>query len=522
VTSFLAFIFVLGVLVFVHELGHFLAARRIGVRVLTFSLGFGPKILSFKRGDTEYCVSAIPLGGYVKMAGENPDDARTGAADEFLSKSKWERFQVLIMGPVMNLVLAIVVMALVLYQGAPQAAFSSRPPVIGSVESGSVAESAGIRPGDLVVSVDGREVETWDRFAMAIGTKANRQVSLVLVRHGKPLNLQLTPRPVDKFETGQIGVGPERRPQVAGLESGGPAEQAGLRTGDVIIAANGVAVSTDTRFIEIIEAQGTRPLAIDIERDGQRQTITLTPRIEAIVRIGATISAGVGRAQVAGLVSGGPAEQAGLRTGDLIVAAEGEQVSTDTRFIEIIRAHGTKPLAIEIERDGQRRTITVTPRSEDVVDIGANLRPIETISIKPGIAEAFKLSVERNWEWTALIFETIQGLITRETPVKQLMGPVGIAGLSGEAAEAGWIQLFTVMALISLNLGIMNLMPIPVLDGGHIAILAVEGLSRRDFSMKVKEKMLLAGFVLLVTLMVTVIYNDLTRVTWIEPLMPWR
>src|SRR5512134_109633 len=167
-TTIWAFLLVLGVLVFVHELGHFLAARRIGVRVLTFSLGFGPKLLSFKRGDTEYCVSAIPLGGYVKMAGENPDDARTGAADEFLSKSKWERFQVLIMGPVMNLALAIVVMALVLYQGAAQAAFSSRPAVIGSIEPDSVAAAAGIRRGDLIVSVDGKTTDTWDRFALAV------------------------------------------------------------------------------------------------------------------------------------------------------------------------------------------------------------------------------------------------------------------------------------------------------------------------------------------------------------------
>ena len=120
-TTILSFLFVLGVLIFVHELGHFLMARRIGVRVLTFSLGFGPKLLSFKRGDTEYCISAIPLGGYVKMAGENPDDGPTGASDEFLSKTKWQRFQVLIMGPVMNLVLALIVMAVVLYQGAPRA-----------------------------------------------------------------------------------------------------------------------------------------------------------------------------------------------------------------------------------------------------------------------------------------------------------------------------------------------------------------------------------------------------------------
>src|SRR5262245_25383752 len=173
VTTILAFLFVLGVLVFVHELGHFIAARRIGVRVLTFSLGFGPKLLSFKRGDTEYCVSAIPLGGYVKMAGENPDDARTGAPDEFLSKSKWERFQVLIMGPIMNLALAIIVMALVLYQGAQVPVFNKRPAVIGSIQPDSVAAAAGIQPGDHVVSVDGREIEDWEDLVMAVGTKAN-------------------------------------------------------------------------------------------------------------------------------------------------------------------------------------------------------------------------------------------------------------------------------------------------------------------------------------------------------------
>ena len=438
-TSILAFVFVLGVLVFVHELGHFLAARRIGVRVLTFSLGFGPKLLSFKRGDTEYCVSAIPLGGYVKMAGENPDDARTGAPDEFLSKSKWERFQVLIMGPVMNLALAIVVMALVLYQGAQVPAFSSRPALVGSVEAGSVAAAVGIQPGDQIVSVDGRNIEDWEDLVMAIGTKANREIPVTAIRDSKPIRFQLTPRAVDKYETGAIGVGPQLRPMVAALIPGEAADAAGLKRGDVIIAANG------------------------------------------------------------------------------------ERGISSERFIQIIQAHGSKPLEVVIERDGQPQTVIVTPKPhENTVRIGATVSPLETQMIEPGIAEAFKLSVERNWEWTVLIFETLKGLFTRDTSVKQLMGPVGIAGLSGEAANAGLIPLFTLMALISLNLGIMNLMPIPVLDGGHIAILAVEGLSRRDFSMKVKEKMLLAGFVLLVTLMVTVIYNDLTRVAWIEPLMPWR
>src|SRR6187551_2135796 len=144
VTTILAFLFVLGVLVFVHELGHFLAARRIGVRVLTFSLGFGPKLLKTKRGDTEYCVSLIPLGGYVKMAGESPDDPRSGAPDEFMSKSKWERFQVLIMGPLMNLILAVIVLAVVLAQGADVPAYQDQPPVIGGVTAGGPADRAGL------------------------------------------------------------------------------------------------------------------------------------------------------------------------------------------------------------------------------------------------------------------------------------------------------------------------------------------------------------------------------------------
>ena len=149
-TTLLAFAFVLGVLVFVHELGHFLAARWNGVRVLTFSLGFGPKLLKFRRGDTEYCLSAIPLGGYVKMAGENPEDPRSGQPDEFLSKTKWQRFQILIMGPAMNLILAVIVLAVVLMQGATVPAYMNKPAVVGVVEPGSPAEKAGVQPGDVI------------------------------------------------------------------------------------------------------------------------------------------------------------------------------------------------------------------------------------------------------------------------------------------------------------------------------------------------------------------------------------
>jgi regulator of sigma E protease len=433
------FILVLGVLIFVHELGHFLAARRIGVRVLTFSLGFGPKLLKYRRGDTEYCISAIPLGGYVKMAGENPEDTRTGASDEFLSKSKWQRFQVLIMGPVMNLALALIVMAFVLYQGADVPAFTQQAVVVGTVEADSPAQKAGILPGDHIIQVGTLPVETWEEFGLETVTKANRPVKLTLIRGGKTMEVEVTPVAVGKYEEGVTGVIPPLRPQVASVQPGEPAEAAGLRSGDVILGING------------------------------------------------------------------------------------EKPVVHARVIEIIRANEGKPLQFEIQRDGSMQMLTVTPKKTDnLVRIGAQIRELEVRIIQPNLLEAFALSAERNYDWAKLIVRTLVGLFTRDTPVKQLMGPVAIAGLSGEAAQAGWIQLFSLMAMISLNLGLLNLMPIPVLDGGHITILALEGLSRRDFSMKVKEKMLLGGFVLLLMLMVTVIYNDLARIQWIQKLMPWR
>ena len=437
--SILAFVFVLGVLIFVHELGHFLMARRIGVRVLTFSLGFGPKLLSFRRGDTEYCVSAIPLGGYVKMAGENPEDSRTGAADEFLSKTKWQRFQVLVMGPVMNIALAIIVLAVVLYQGAEVPAFQDQPVVVGGFDQQSPARDAGIQPGDRILMVNGEEVPTWERFQMAVVTQANRPVELVVDRGGKIERKQVTPTGLGKYQIGDIGVLPIRRPQIVSVTAGDPAEQAGLRAGDVIVGVAGETGPTRDRVIELIRASEGRPVPIEIERGGQRISVAITPKV----------------------------------IGD-------------------------------------------APR------IGAIIYPFEQRTVEPGPVEAIKLSFERNWESSRLIVQTLGGLFTRDTSVKQLMGPVAIADLSGTAASQGWVSLFSLMAMISLNLGLLNLMPIPVLDGGHIAILAMEGLARRDFSMRVKEKMLLAGFVLLLTLMVTVIYNDLTRVAWIERLMIWR
>jgi regulator of sigma E protease len=439
VTSLWAFLFVLGVLIFVHELGHFLMARRLGVRVLTFSLGFGPKLLKFTRGDTEYAISAIPLGGYVKMAGENPDDARSGRPDEFLSKTKWERFLVYIMGPAMNLLLAFVVTAAVLYQGAESPSYEQEPPVIGAVIENSPGARAGLRVGDRIVSVGGREMKTWDQFFIEIGTRASRETELVVDRGGREETIRVTPAPQTKYEVGEIGVLPKTRLQLAEVTPGMAADRAGLRRGDVIVALDG-------------------------KPDPEQQAL-----------------------------------------------------------IAYIKSNPNKPLRFSILRDGQPMDVTVTPEGDPgSALVGIRISPYEFRIIRPGFVEALRLSLVKNWEWTRLIFRTLGGLFTRETSVRQLMGPVGIAELSGGAAQLGWTHLFNLMAMISLNLGLLNLMPIPVLDGGHIFIMLLEGIARRDFSVRMKEKMLLAGFVVLMMLMVTVIYNDLMRVQWIERMIPWR
>jgi regulator of sigma E protease len=445
VTSILAFLFVLGVLVFVHELGHFLVARWHGVRVLTFSLGFGPKLLRWRRGDTEYCISAIPLGGYVKMAGEMGGDATAdfsvaleGKPDEFMSKTKWQRFQIFLAGPVMNILLAFVVMTFVLYSGASEPVYLEQPAKVGAVAPGSAAEKAGIKPGDVIVSVAGGPIQKWKQLDMAVLPRAGRELDIVVLRDRRQVTLRVTPDSRTKYEIGDLGVLPEMRPQIAQVHPGDPAERAGLKAGDVVLAVNG------------------RP----VERD---------------------------------------------------------------EMMKILRSSPAVTLSLTIEREGRRLDVPVTPMKKgDIGWIGVSISPLEERRIDPTFPQAVRLSVEQNLEWSTLIFQTLAGLFKGETSTKQLTGPIGIAELSGSAAQISAVALFSFMAMISLNLGILNLLPIPMLDGGHIFIMALEGVARRDFSLRVKEKLLMAGFVVIMALMVTVIYNDLTRIEWIERLMPWR
>ncbi len=403
-------------------------ARYHGVKVLTFSLGFGPKLLKWTRGNTEYCISGVPLGGYVKLAGESVEDDRTGAPDEFMSQSKWVRFQVYVMGPVMNIALALILTTIVLFNGADVPLYRSQPPVIGMLAAGSAAEKAGLQVNDRIVSIAGKATPTWDDVDMTVLPKAGREIAIVVDRGGQTVSTTITPASLTKYEMGDIGVGPQVRPQIAVLTPNGPAEKGGLKAGDVFVAVNG------------------------------------------------------------------------------------ERGLSQPKVIERIRANPKKPVEFLIARSGAEQTITITPNDNGGVgQIGAQITPYETKRIEPSFSQAIVMSGKQTWEQSTMILSTLKGLFTRDTPVKQLMGPVAIAELSGSAAQLGWIPLFGLMSMISLNLGLLNLLPIPVLDGGHIAILAMEGVARRDFSIKVKERILFAGFAVIMLLMVTVIYNDVAR-----------
>jgi regulator of sigma E protease len=355
------------------------------------------------------------------MAGENPDETRTGNPEEFLSRTKWERFQVLIMGPAMNLGLAFVLTAIVLYQGAQVPIFEDQPPVVGVVTEASPAAGTDIQPGDLVLSVDGRAVDTWQQFFVAVGSRPNREIAIVLRRNGLEITRQVTPIPAEdsRFEIGEIGLLPDVNPSIEALIAGGAAEKAGLKAGDVVVAIDGKPITFTSHLRDAISSRPEQTVVVSVLRDGSRLDIEATP----------------------------------VREGD-----EGR-------------------LGVQIA--DARKTI------------------------QPGLIEAMGMSVERNVESAGMIFVTVWEF-------------------SGESARLGWVALLSFMSMLSLNLGILNLLPIPVLDGGHIMIMALEGVARRDFSMRVKEKMLLAGLVVLMMLMVTVIYNDLARLGVMDRLMPWR
>jgi len=433
-TAVVAVAVVLGLMILIHEWGHYAAAKLLGVRVEVFSIGFGKRLLGFRRGDTDYRIAAIPLGGYVKMSGENPMDERTGDPAEFLSHPRWHRFIIAIAGPAMNIMLAIGLLTGVYTWKYEYPIYLDQPAVLAWVKTGSPAAEAGLQPGDTIVRIDGIESPTWEQLEPKIWLSPNQPVAVTVHRGDQVFERTITPKPITTSEVGWVGWFPSNPVTVRDLEPGMPAAKAGIKQGDRVAAIDG------------------KPL----------------PHIEAM--------------------------------------------------IERLQETKDKPVELTIQRDGREFNVRITPvlaKTEDPNEkryrIGFSNQPQMKSSQLP-FAEALSRSLADNKKDSMLIFELMKKLVQRKVSIRAISGPIGIAQDAGEAAQQkGWTPLLLLTAAISLNLGIFNLLPIPILDGGVILLLLVESFMRRDISLRIKERIYQAAFVFLVLFAVMVIYNDLAK-----------
>ena len=425
----IAFI-VLGIIIVIHELGHFIVAKIFKIKVETFSVGFGPRLFGMRYGETDYRISGFPLGGYVKMAGENPGESVTGAPEEFLSKPKWQRFLVAAAGPAMNIILALGLLTFLFMRGTEVAEFAEGEAIVGIVETDSAAQAAGVQTGDRIVSIAGKREPNWEEVEARVMTNADQKIPLVLNRNGQVIETSLTPQKRGKNEAGYAGMQPEVRVTnvIANVISGMPADKAGLLRNDEIIAVNGIDLkSTGRKVSEIIQELSDQTIPMTILRNGEKKEFKVSPALE----------------------------------------------------------------------QGRRM-------------FGVNFT-IPTIMVKEGLRGAFVRSVDKNVEYGTLIFQVLGKLVRREVSMKSVDGPIMIMKQTTEFYHLGLGPLLQLMAMISLNLGLMNLLPIPILDGGVMLLLAVEGIMRQDLSVAFKERVVQVSFVFLLTLMVFVLYNDVVK-----------
>jgi len=418
---------VLGIIIVIHELGHFAVAKFFKIRVETFSVGFGPRLFGFRRGETDYRISAFPLGGYVKMAGENPTDEITGAEHEFLSKPKWQRFLVASAGPAMNVILAVVLLTGLYVYGTDVPEFMIMKATVEVVEPGSPADKASIKPGDVIVSLDGKENPTWQDVFNTTLTRAGARLAVQLERNGQRIETTLVPERKGRDDSGYVGMAPIVRTVVTGVY-GAPAKAAGIQVGDEIIRVNGIELKKSGRTIqELMQTIQEKTFPITILRNGKEIELQVTPELQ-----------------------------------------------------------------------GDRKML------------GINIPP-PAVMVKLGLVDAFKKSIQVNKEYAALLFDLIPRLIKREASMRQISGPIGIIQVSGQALDAGIVPLITLLAIISLNLGVVNLLPIPILDGGTMLLLLVESLMGRDLSLRMKERIVQVSIVFLLMVFVIVMYNDVVK-----------
>jgi regulator of sigma E protease len=425
---------VLGFMILIHEFGHFAVAKLLGVRVEQFAIGFGKRLFGFRRGDTDYRLNLLPLGGYVKMSGENPMDERTDDPGEFMNHPRWHRFLIAIAGPTMNILLAIFLLTTVYMVHYEYPVYMDKAAVIDGVRKGSAAAQAGILPGDRVVKVDGIMNPTWEQLQPRVFISPNQPIAITIQRGDQLLEKTIVPKPVTTSEVGSAGWYPAEPVIIGRLEKDMPAAKSGLQEKDKVVAMNGQPLGSIDEMIERLQETKDQPVDLTVLRGNQTLSFKMQP-----------------------------------------VLSKTEDPKEQRYRLGFLNQEETK--------------VTQLPFSQ-----------------------ALQLSLEENKKYSLLLLELAKKIVQRKISLKAVSGPIGIAQETAyQAQQKGWTPLMGLTAGISLNLGIFNLLPIPILDGGVIMFLLIESLMRRDISLRIKERIYQAAFVFLVLFAVMVIYNDIRK-----------
>jgi regulator of sigma E protease len=505
--------------------------------VLKFSIGFGPPIgfgrfrLSWTRGGTDYVVAWLPLGGFVKMLGENPDEvdspeARADSGHALSTKPTWQKLSVVFAGPAMNLALPIFIFAATLAVGVDR-----REAVVGNVEPGSPAAEAGLLPEDRVISIEGERIAWWDELEKQVRSRPGERLRLGVEREGRRFDLDVEVEQragLDIFrlnrEVGWLGLQHARQKALVGITSTEtPAARAGLRSGDRVTRVRETPVEDWTAFAQAyaLAAGSVELTLIRGADDGESENRLSVPALGSVARLG-VIPAVV---LVASVSEGKPADRAGIELGDLIVAVDGLPVGSFLTFQETVLASKGRLLEILVARDGETQRVLIRPEltklggggvEEELYLIGIRG---EEATVSGAVATdrvrnpfvAFPRAATMTVDLTRLFMNGLRKIISGEISRRNIGGPIEIAKQSHMALQAGWDRFLNLLLLISINLGIVNLLPIPILDGGQALMFTVEGVKRSPLSLRTREIVQQLGLVVLVALMGFAFWNDISR-----------
>lgn len=542
-SAIIPFVILLGILIFVHELGHFLVARWCGVRVEVFSLGFGKKLLKYKKGDTVYALSMIPLGGYVKMFGEQPGDhiSEEDKKYSFTHKNVWQRIAVVLAGPLMNFFFAIVIFFAVALIGE-----DAKTPVTGDITASSPAYAAGFRSGDKIISVNQKPITTWEDLQKSLSLKESHDlhIDVVVQREGTGEEAKIAttakaepnPNVLSSYEfiANVEGLTPYSAGTTIGVLGGSPLAALGLKTGDTITAINGQKVSY-WRQLEptFAKLNAKEPLTLEVlgVREGDKVekpiTVTLAP-LESMKSF-TMQSLGIESSELYlnKVIENSPAQAAGLRSMDRLVTINNVKLQKWDDVISNIKSFdGKNPVDISVLREGETVSLKITPKmttqmlptgtEEKRYTIGispiANIAAPELMVLRTtNIGDALIRGTQKTWDVSVMTVMSFVRLFQAKISPKNIGGVISIGQAASETFKIGLTQFLQMMAIISVNLFILNLMPVPVLDGGHLVFYIIEIVKGAPLSMRKMEVAQQVGLAILMSLMIFALFNDFTR-----------